>query len=107
MKLSISWHTILVIFLNFHRNFERFYSLLRGEIEEILHFVLLQPVCRKHADLCGINGKVLEALQMYHNLMKEAPSPYQYKSLGGYTTGASMAMPPQGSIPSAQVTHLC
>ena len=36
---------------------------------------------RKHASLCEINTKVLEALQMYHNLMKETPAPYAFKPL--------------------------
>ncbi|WAR17585.1 STAM2-like protein [Mya arenaria] len=48
---------------------------------------------QKHADLCGINTKVLEALQMYHNLMKETPLPFQYKTMSGYSAGA-MGMPP-------------
>ena len=30
--------------------------------------------------MCEINSKVVEAMQMYHNLMKETPSPYGYKS---------------------------
>ena len=30
--------------------------------------------------MCEINSKVVEAMQMYHNLMKETPAPYGYKS---------------------------
>lgn len=58
----------------------------------------LEKIDKKHADLCGINAKVLEALQMYHNLMKESPMPFAYKqSVSGYNPGA-MGMPP-GSVP--------
>ncbi|XP_052763789.1 signal transducing adapter molecule 1-like [Mya arenaria] len=53
----------------------------------------LEKIDKKHADLCGINTKVLEALQMYHNLMKETPLPFQYKTMSGYSAGA-MGMPP-------------
>ena len=56
---------------------------------------------RKHASLCEINKKVLEALQMYHNLMKETPAPYAYKSMP-YT--ASM---PQGQpMVNVQVSYV-
>lgn len=59
----------------------------------------LEKIDKKHADLCAINTKVLEALQMYHNLMKETPSPFAYKqSMSGYNP-ASMGLPP-GPIPS-------
>lgn len=58
----------------------------------------LEKVDKKHADLCAINTKVLEALQMYHNLMKETPIPYAYKqSMSGYNQ-SMMGMPP-GSVP--------
>nr|XP_022337453.1 signal transducing adapter molecule 2-like [Crassostrea virginica] len=40
----------------------------------------LERIDKKHASLCEINSKVVEAMQMYHNLMKETPSPYGYKS---------------------------
>ncbi|XP_033727539.1 signal transducing adapter molecule 1-like isoform X2 [Pecten maximus] len=36
----------------------------------------LEKIDRKHASLCEINSKVVDALQMYHNLMKEDPNPY-------------------------------
>ncbi|XP_069105870.1 signal transducing adapter molecule 1-like [Argopecten irradians] len=36
----------------------------------------LEKIDRKHASLCEINAKVVDALQMYHNLMKEDPNPY-------------------------------
>ncbi|XP_045180374.2 signal transducing adapter molecule 2-like [Mercenaria mercenaria] len=58
----------------------------------------LEKIDKRHAELCGINAKVLEALQMYHNLMKETPMPFAYKqSMSGYNPGA-MGMPP-GSMP--------
>lgn len=40
---------------------------------------LLFSLYRKHASLCELNSKVVEAMQMYHNLMKETPAPYGYK----------------------------
>ncbi|XP_060566645.1 signal transducing adapter molecule 2-like [Ruditapes philippinarum] len=59
----------------------------------------LEKIDKRHAELCGINTKVLEALQMYHNLMKETPMPYAYKqSMSGYNPASSMAMSP-GSMP--------
>lgn len=45
----------------------------------------LEKIDKKHASLCEINTKVLEALQMYHNLMKETPAPYAFKSMS-YST---------------------
>ncbi|KAL4217686.1 Signal transducing adapter molecule 2 [Mactra antiquata] len=60
----------------------------------------LEKIDKKHADLCGINAKVLEALQMYHNLMKETPMPFAYKTMSGYNP-AAMGMPP-GSMPQQQ-----
>ncbi|XP_052250279.1 signal transducing adapter molecule 1-like isoform X2 [Dreissena polymorpha] len=58
----------------------------------------LEKIDRKHADLCGINTKVLEALQMYHSLMKETPLPFKYTT---YSSPA-MGMTPGPPGPSAQ-----
>lgn len=55
----------------------------------------LEKIDKKHAGLCEINTKVLEALQMYHNLMKETPAPYAFKSMSYNTPlpqGQPMAM---------------
>ncbi|CAG5128190.1 unnamed protein product [Candidula unifasciata] len=40
----------------------------------------LEKIDRKHATLVELNKKVMDALQMYHNLMKETPA-YGYASL--------------------------
>ncbi|XP_048781344.1 signal transducing adapter molecule 2-like isoform X2 [Ostrea edulis] len=40
----------------------------------------LEKIDKKHAGLCELNSKVVEAMQMYHNLMKETPAPYGYKA---------------------------
>lgn len=40
---------------------------------------LLFSLYRKHASLCELNSKVVEAMQMYHNLMKDTPAPYGFK----------------------------
>ncbi|XP_062566054.1 signal transducing adapter molecule 2-like [Saccostrea cucullata] len=40
----------------------------------------LEKIDKKHASLCELNSKVVEAMQLYHNLMKETPAPYGYKT---------------------------
>ncbi|XP_059139951.1 signal transducing adapter molecule 1-like [Physella acuta] len=42
----------------------------------------LEKIDRKHANLVELNKKVMDALQMYHNLMKETPA-YGYSGLKG------------------------
>ena len=50
---------------------------------------------RKHANLVELNKKVMEALQMYHSLMKETPT-YGYPAMKAsgpssmYNTGSSI-----------------
>ncbi|ESO86054.1 hypothetical protein LOTGIDRAFT_129863 [Lottia gigantea] len=52
----------------------------------------LEKIDRKHADLVDLNKKVIDALQMYHTLMKEQPYGGYQKSSGRYQT------PPQGMM---------
>ena len=58
-------------------------------IKQLVHFIF-----RKHAGLCELNTKIMDSLQMYHNLMKEIPLPYSFKGGMTATTG-----PPYGSLP--------
>ena len=58
-------------------------------IKQWVHFIF-----RKHAGLCELNTKIMDSLQMYHNLMKETPLPYSFKGGMTATTG-----PPYGSLP--------
>ncbi|KAK3087397.1 hypothetical protein FSP39_005418 [Pinctada imbricata] len=59
----------------------------------------LEKIDKKHAGLCELNTKVMEALQMYHNLMKENPTPYSYKGPPGPIPYAQ----PQGIPPGMQI----
>lgn len=71
----------------------------------------LEKVDKKHASLCELNSKVIDALQMYHNLMKEDPTPYaSYKGAAGHpgpmptTYGLpNMSQIPPQSLPSQTV----
>ena len=54
----------------------------------------LEKIDKKHAGLCELNTKIMDSLQMYHNLMKETPLPYSFKGGMTATTG-----PPYGSLP--------
>ena len=42
--------------------------------------IYIDSSCRKHASLMELNAKVMDALQMYQNLMKEQPA-YGYSTL--------------------------
>ncbi len=56
---------------------------------------------RKHASLMELNGKVVEALQLYHDMMKEQP-------VYGYSTIAKPGQPAvsMGLSGQPQVHHL-
>jgi signal transducing adaptor molecule len=55
----------------------------------------LEKVDRKHASLMELNGKVIDALQLYHNLMKELPG-------YGYTTQPKIGQPLPPMAPGQQ-----
>uniref|UniRef100_A0A0B6ZHD2 Signal transducing adapter molecule 1 n=1 Tax=Arion vulgaris TaxID=1028688 RepID=A0A0B6ZHD2_9EUPU len=56
----------------------------------------LEKIDRKHATLVELNKKVMDALQMYHNLMKETPA-YGYPTLKTSMGGQGTYSPiPQG-----------
>ncbi|BFZ11096.1 hypothetical protein BsWGS_14135 [Bradybaena similaris] len=57
----------------------------------------LEKIDRKHATLVELNKKVMDALQMYHNLMKETPA-YGY---AGLKTAQGAAPGMYSSIPTA------
>ena len=61
----------------------------------------LEKIDRKHNSLMELNMKVVEALQMYHGLMRELPA-YGYTSLPGETAMPKMAGQPQFSMPPQQ-----
>lgn len=56
----------------------------------------LEKIDKKHASLCELNSKVVEAMQMYHNLMKETPAPYGYKGQQP-APSVSYSFPSQGA----------
>lgn len=53
----------------------------------------LEKIDKKHAGLCELNAKIMESMQMYHNLMKETPTPYSFKG------GLPSASGPYSSLP--------
>ncbi|GFO46179.1 signal transducing adapter molecule 2 [Plakobranchus ocellatus] len=69
----------------------------------------LEKIDKKHATLVELNKKVMDALQMYHNLMKETPA-YGYAGLkagvpqqsgpGMYAAGPSLPMGLPGGPPT-------
>ncbi|KAL3889024.1 hypothetical protein ACJMK2_001382 [Sinanodonta woodiana] len=58
----------------------------------------LEKIDRKHASLCELNQKVMDALQMYHNLMKETPLPYGYKNQMTFNPQMGMGIPQQSMM---------
>ena len=71
--------------------------------EKCLRFLKLHLFFRKHASLVEINKQVMDALQMYHSLMKETPA-YGYASKA--STNPAMYAPgnPVMSHPAAMPT---
>ena len=51
----------------------------------------LEKVDKKHATLVELNKKVMDALQMYHNLMKETPA---YGYTGSLKAGLAQQQQP-------------
>lgn len=54
----------------------------------------LEKIDKKYAGLCELNTKIMESLQMYHNLMKETPTPYIKGGMSAGTYSLPMQMPP-------------
>lgn len=61
----------------------------------------LEVIDRSHGELMALNGQLMEALQLYHNLMRELPS-YGYSTMSLPPTRFSgpMVAPPQLQPPS-------
>ncbi|XP_071113370.1 signal transducing adapter molecule 2-like [Haliotis cracherodii] len=63
----------------------------------------LEKIDKKHAQLVDLNKKVMDALQMYHSLMRENPAfNYTMKAPQGFTPGM---MPPPPAPAAAQMTQ--
>ncbi|XP_055954930.1 signal transducing adapter molecule 1 [Patella vulgata] len=54
----------------------------------------LEKIDKKHADLVDLNKKVIDALQMYHQLMKEQPYGVYQKNTPVYSGGPGMMVQP-------------
>jgi len=70
-------------------------------ITTVMITVVMVCECRSHGELMALNGQLMEALQLYHNLMRELPS-YGYSTMSLPPTRFSgpMVAPPQLQPPS-------